>query len=47
MPPQVPRKARKILETTNKAEGLIFPDFKIYSKVTVINTVWYWRRIDV
>lgn len=28
----------------NQVEGLICPDFKIYYKVTIINTVLYWQE---
>ena len=27
----------------NKTVGNIFPDFKIYLKVLVIETMWYWH----
>lgn len=35
---------RKFLEKENKAGELIFPNLKIYYKVAVIKTVWYWGK---
>ena len=44
MEPKSPHSQDNLKEKQNKAGSITLPDFKLYYKVTVMKTAWYWYQ---
>ena len=41
---KTPQTAETIVRKNNRARGIRLPDFRLYDKITLIKTVWYWYK---